>query len=148
MTQMYIGIKLIKAYSQKKDGKEGYTVVYDNGYESWSPKDVFEKAYMPMGYVDQKMNDSRVTEEMVVDFMGQVEGSKLSSKSTLVKCLPVTGFEQYEVSSCVDPANYDHDIGVKVATERIKSRIWGFLGFVLQWAKYGLNEERHHPTTE
>lgn len=25
--------------------REGYKVVYEDGYESWSPKDVFEKAY-------------------------------------------------------------------------------------------------------
>ena len=25
--------------------EEGYKVVYEDGYESWSPKDVFEKAY-------------------------------------------------------------------------------------------------------
>ena len=25
--------------------EDGYKVVYEDGYESWSPKDVFEKAY-------------------------------------------------------------------------------------------------------
>jgi hypothetical protein len=39
----YIGIKWIQAEPQL----EGYKVVYENGYESWSPKDVFEKAYQP-----------------------------------------------------------------------------------------------------
>lgn len=41
----YVGIKHIKAEPCEKDGKEGYKVIYENGYESWSPKDVFEKAY-------------------------------------------------------------------------------------------------------
>jgi len=27
------------------DWKDGYKVVYEDGYTSWSPKDVFEKAY-------------------------------------------------------------------------------------------------------
>ncbi len=27
--------------------EEGYKVVYEDGYQSWSPKDVFEKAYKP-----------------------------------------------------------------------------------------------------
>ncbi len=27
--------------------EEGYKVIYEDGYESWSPKDVFEKAYRP-----------------------------------------------------------------------------------------------------
>ena len=41
----YIGVKIVKAVPQEKDGKPGYKVVYPDGYVSWSPKDVFEKAY-------------------------------------------------------------------------------------------------------
>ena len=58
----YIGTKLVQATPAiRKGGKvylptdaiprtmeqveEGYKVVYEDGYESWSPKDVFEKAY-------------------------------------------------------------------------------------------------------
>ena len=41
----YIGTKMIKAEPQVKDGKEGYKVVYEDSYVSWSPKDVFEKSY-------------------------------------------------------------------------------------------------------
>jgi len=36
---------MIKAEPQVKDGKEGYKVVYEDSYVSWSPKDVFEKSY-------------------------------------------------------------------------------------------------------
>lgn len=41
----FVGIKHIKAEPQEKDGKAGYKVIYDDGYESWSPKETFEKAY-------------------------------------------------------------------------------------------------------
>jgi len=41
----YIGTKFIKAEPQPKDGEDGYKVVYPDGYESWSPKAVFEEAY-------------------------------------------------------------------------------------------------------
>lgn len=45
----YIGVKLIKAKPELKDGVEGYKVVYPqpdgSEYTSWSPKDVFEEAY-------------------------------------------------------------------------------------------------------
>ena len=44
-TKTYIGSKLIDAWPKNKDGKEGYGVRYEDGYISWSPKDVFEKAY-------------------------------------------------------------------------------------------------------
>ena len=43
----YLGVKIIQAepmFSTDKE-KEGYKVIYEDGYVSWSPKDVFEKAY-------------------------------------------------------------------------------------------------------
>lgn len=57
--EKYIGVKVVKAVkclglnnayvkdTQELTGKEkeGYKVVYEDGYTSWSPKDVFEKAY-------------------------------------------------------------------------------------------------------
>jgi hypothetical protein len=36
---------LVRGYSENGENCEGYKVVYEDGYESWSPKDVFEKAY-------------------------------------------------------------------------------------------------------
>jgi len=46
----YIGTKVIKAEAAPKDGKPGYKVEYEDGYVSWSPKDVFEAAYRKNGY--------------------------------------------------------------------------------------------------
>lgn len=61
--QAYIGTKLVMATemtlaeaknshavsigstSKATDDSKGYLVVYDTGYKSWSPKDVFEQAY-------------------------------------------------------------------------------------------------------
>lgn len=52
----YIGVKIIKAEPKMKDGKEGYKVVYPDGYVSWSPKDVFEKAYRELDCEDFIVN--------------------------------------------------------------------------------------------
>lgn len=63
----YIGTKVIKAEpmtlteAQKVLGREikpatieedGYLVEYQDGYKSWSPKDVFEEAYSEVGSVN------------------------------------------------------------------------------------------------
>ena len=48
----YIGVKIVKAEPQEKDGKSGYKVVYPDGYVSWSPKDAFEKAYRELDCID------------------------------------------------------------------------------------------------
>ena len=61
----YIGTKVVDATpAWRVDGKvylkdesvprsmnreDGYKVVYEDGYESWSPKEVFEKAYHEVG---------------------------------------------------------------------------------------------------
>ena len=60
----YIGIKLVRAepaflcdgriypkdkpYPRSMNLKDGYRVVYKDGYESWSPKEIFEEAYKPI----------------------------------------------------------------------------------------------------
>lgn len=49
----YIGTKIVHAEPATRvetadcSVREGYKVVYPDGYESWSPKDVFEEAYRP-----------------------------------------------------------------------------------------------------
>ena len=53
--QKYIGTKIVEAEPCKawkdtklhKAGEDGYKVRYPDGYESWSPKGVFEEAYRP-----------------------------------------------------------------------------------------------------
>lgn len=68
--QSYIGCKIIQAkpmsYEQwaRSQGKwqegqetmgEGYMVVYDDGYRSWSPKSVFERCYRPITDAEKRM---------------------------------------------------------------------------------------------
>lgn len=50
MTKDYYGTKRIRAYEKPHDetGEAGYGVIYADGYQSWSPKDVFEAAYQPI----------------------------------------------------------------------------------------------------
>jgi hypothetical protein len=52
MTQNYHGEKIILAWEQEKNGIAGYAVKYEDGYVSWSPKEVFEAAYLPLGHID------------------------------------------------------------------------------------------------
>lgn len=55
----YIGVKIVSAFPMtadlfnekvraldwQSDDREGYLVIYDNGYQSWSPRNVFDAAY-------------------------------------------------------------------------------------------------------
>jgi hypothetical protein len=136
LSQYYVGVKQVFAWPAEKDGRPGYAVVYRYGqpdaYQSWSPKDEFEKFYFPQG------NDpTRVTPAMVDGFMGSVQTESIG-KTTITHSVFRNGFEAVESSSCVDPKNYDEEIGKKICLERTRDRVWHLLGFVLQWAKHGL----------
>lgn len=115
--------------------RPGYLVRYADGYESWSPKEAFEAAYFPIAEAN------RLTPLDIENFLGNgVEASTVGPKSTVVHATLLNGWEDFEVSSCVDPANYDEAVGKECAVECIKHRLWKHLGFVLQWARYGLKQ--------
>lgn len=56
MTHHYIGTKIVLAWAAEKDGQAGYGVKYEDGYTSWSPKDVFEAAYRDIEGDNQALN--------------------------------------------------------------------------------------------
>lgn len=41
---------------------------------------------------------------------------------------------------CVKPENFDLNVGSNYARIKAEDKIWEGLGFVLQWAKYGLKK--------
>lgn len=140
MTQYYIGAKHVVGYPTERDGRPGYTVRYIDGYEPWSPKETFEEAYLPMGSKDGfDSNQDTITLEMVEDFIVRYEDVKMGEKNTVVMAVLRNGFTIVESSACVDPANYNHELGVQIAKKRIQDQVWKLLGFLLQTARYGVN---------
>ena len=119
----------IKPATEEKDG---YKVVYPDGYESWSPKSVFKKAYMQVG------QNNTITQENIDMFIASVQDFKLGEKTTTVMVTLVNGFVITESSSCVDPANFNQEIGKEICMEKVKDKIWGLLGFLLQTAVSGI----------
>lgn len=146
----YLGVKLIKArkawringsaivYDMNRMVQhndvvdEGYEVEYPDGYKSFSPKDVFEKAYYMI------LSPNKIQEGDVLNFIKEGYSLRLGEKTTVVCDTTLTGFDTVGVAACVNPQIYNHDIGCGVARRDIKDKIWGHLGFVLQWAINGL----------
>lgn len=134
MTREFLGVKKVTAWPQDgEDGRPGYAVKYEDGYTSWSPKEVFARAYFPLGDILGRS----IAPEDIEAFIGQITATGIGPKTVLVKSEGPTGFVDYETASCVDPANFDLDVGMAVGADRIKQRLWDRLGFVLQWALYG-----------
>lgn len=111
---------------------EGYIILFLNGNTTWMEKENFESIYFPIS------NRSKIMEEDVEDFIVKGEVAKFGEKTTVVVDSTLTKFDTVGTSAVVSPFNYDENIGVRYAREQIKSKIWGHLGFVLQWALNGL----------
>ena len=144
MTQFYVGVKIVEAWPEdKREGptdmiRAGYAVKYPDGYVSWSPKQEFEAAYLPMG-----LDPSKVSEKMVNGFIREVHAHGLEDGKTVFMAADlITGFTQYETSSCVDPINFDHEVGREICLKRVRDTLWKCLGFVVQWGRFGLRGER------
>lgn len=148
--QHYIGVKQIEARpmtlgdynahrgwkipSDEDPARPGYLVVYPDGYQSWSPKEAFEAAYLPMGVGD----GSRITPAMVAGFLGGAETTRMGNH-LVAHFSTRSGFTIIESGACVDPKNFDVDIGTDIARKKAMDRLWAHLGFVLAWARNGLN---------
>ncbi|WP_455582559.1 Gp49 family protein [Dysosmobacter sp.] len=145
----YIGTKLIEAEpcpawkdaGAHRAGEDGYKVRYPDGYESWSPKDVFEGAYLPLT-VNHKLKPDRpsISQEMVDDFIASVETVTMGDKTTVVRATLRNGFEIVEASACVSAENYDEELGRQICLEHVKDKVWMLLGFLLQTAVHGVSE--------
>ena len=81
MIKTYIGVKTVQgkpmnateAYlvigrecPEELKGKAGYLVIYPDGYESWSPKDVFEAAYVDVPAQDEVFKNAWSSSNAVV----------------------------------------------------------------------------------
>ena len=146
----FIGVKMVEAVSMtafdaaKKGYKTsiygdevnnpGYEVTYPDGYKSWCPKDVFESSYYPI----QDSNGEIISKEDVENFIFTTDSIKVGRKTTNTAIICRTGFEVHGQASCVNVDNYNLSIGEQIAKPKAMGVIWEHLGFVLQWAKYGL----------
>jgi hypothetical protein len=146
-----IGIKMVELIAMcageaqyrgyKTNGKEGndagYEVTYPDGYKSWCPKEVADKAYFKL---DETNDGTKILEQDVENFISSHQTTTIGPKTTVVLATTITGFDMVNSSACVDPKNYSQELGEKYALETIKSNLWSYLGFVLQWAKNGLSK--------
>lgn len=153
--QHFIGTKMIQAkpmtrgeYNQyrgwtipadENQADEGYLVKYSDSYVSWSPKDVFEKAYLPMTVNERLRTDKpSIGQQMVDDFIVSAEVQTMGEKCTVVRAVLRNGFEIVESSACVSKENYDEKLGAEICMKKIKDKVWFLLGFLLQTAVNGV----------
>lgn len=79
--------------------------------------------------------NNSVTEDQVLAILAESKFSvqhAVFGKQCIVTALLPNGFTVVGESACVDPANYNEDIGYEIAMGRIKNKIWELEGYKLQ----------------
>lgn len=108
----------------------------NNDKKIWYPEKVFNKMHIRVG------ENNTVTEEMI-EYMidkADIKVNTIDNKTTIVHCVLPNGFTMVESSSCIDPTNYDELVGTRICLDRIKEKLWGYLGFLLQTAINGFGD--------
>ena len=82
-----------------------------------------------------------IGQKMVDEFIAYTETKTMGTKTTVVRCVLRNGFEIVESTGCVDEKNYSEKIGYEICMGKIKDKIWELLGFLLQTAWKGIQEE-------
>lgn len=118
----------------------GYFVIYEDGYSSFSPAKAFEEGYTPVPDEEPEYEflchpSNKVTQRDVDTVMAKVAATTVThggKKITVVTVTMPNGFTITETATCVDPANYDEEIGVSVCCGKIADKVWFLLGYELQ----------------
>lgn len=89
------------------------------------------------------MSKNTVTIEQVKENMQDVIVRTLQDfgkPCTYVTVRMKNGFTLRESTTCVDPANYDENIGKEICLKKIEDKIWFLLGYQLQEDLYRSGE--------
>ena len=80
------------------------------------------------------MNQNRVTQEQIDNLLDAAETQEhiFWEKELLVSYRLKSGFTVSGRAACIDPANFDINIGRKVARENAASQLWVLEGYVRQ----------------
>jgi len=146
----FIGVKSMEAEKQRsliptgayEKDSPGYSVVYPDGHTAWCPEKVFEKYNFPIVGEHNTISETDVNNMMQSIAVSLVSVPDSINKITIVICTLVNGFTLTESSTCVDPANYNEEIGRDICLAKIKDKIWFLLGFLLQSASYGFGSNK------
>lgn len=88
------------------------------------------------------MSNVKVTQDHINEIIAHSEKKvfKLFDKCTIVTIKLPNGFILTESSACVDPANFDEQIGYEICMNRIENKIWELEGYALQQRVYETGE--------
>lgn len=133
----YIYSELLHAMECDNElGTPGYRIEKGDGI-FWEPKEEFERHALKVEDNPKLPSGVSIGPTMVIDFIKGVHSITMGDRTTVTRIILINGFEIIESSSCVDPANYNQEMGEQINVNHAKDKIWELLGFLLSTAYHG-----------
>jgi len=152
--KQYIGVKVINAKpmtrleyncfrgwdvpADENPDDEGFLVEYTDGgkantkefagYVSWSPKEIFEKAYIATDDIPDSLTIEHI-ESVVTD---AVYFTAKDAPLTICVLYLQNGFTVTGESACVNPENFNAQIGKDIARANAIEKVWMLEGYLLK----------------
>ena len=109
----------------------------DGMHLGFMSEDEFEK-YFKL-YVEPKNHRGVTVTQAMVDYIldnSDIDVATVFDKCTVVACRLPNGFVIVESSACVDPDNYNKELGKKICMKKIEDKVWELEGYLLQEKVY------------
>lgn len=95
------------------------------------------------------MNANMITAERIESLILAEQYYVFPGTTVTVCCLTIkNGFSIIGESGCVDPDNFDSDVGQKIARDNAFNKMWELEGYVLKWAMKTVSDEEEIILTE
>ena len=83
---------------------------------------------------DKNLKGPRITPGHIDSLCSETQYHRFPGTNTIVCCIKLTnGFTVTGESACVDPSNFDEEIGKKVAFNKARDKIWVLEGYLLNY---------------
>lgn len=82
--------------------------------------------------LDKSPSQKRITPDVLKSKVSSFEFHRLSDTMTVCNLQTVNGFNVIGKSACADPANYNKEIGEKVAFDDAFNQLWALEGYLLR----------------
>lgn len=96
------------------------------------PEDVVFLEQEEITDVREEVKPNTISEELLRSKIVGESYSRMGVKTTICVLTMKNGFEVVGESACVDPANFDYELGKKYAYENAFNKLWQLEGYVLQ----------------
>lgn len=87
-----------------------------------------------------------VTEQVIDDMIAKTEFHKLGRKTTVCLLTLENGFEVVGSAACVNPEEYDREVGERLALEDARDEVWALAGYRQQCFDWKVDGKTLHTT--